>query len=135
MMQTRLGGNVSSQSGQEEMAQALQHSTVRVLTLATHEGAMVQLADQDPAVLVAVGVLGHPYKQKPSVKNFIKKVILVEPEAFVPKGWKRQQACDEGWVVDVMEFHSDWTEMQTISTIEDVFSSVLASGPSQKSIT
>ena len=67
------------------------------------------------------------------VKNFVKKVVLVEhEEVLVPKGRKRQQACDEGRVIDMMEFHSNWTEMENISAIEDTFSSVLPSGPSPK---
>ena len=62
------------------------------------------------------------------VKNFVKKVVLVKPEeVLVPKGRKRQ-----GRVIDVMEFHSNWTEMETISASEDAFSSVLPSGPSPK---
>ena len=49
-----------------------------------------------------------PYKQKPMVKNFVKKVVLVKPEeVLVLKGRKRQQACDEGRVIDMMEFHSN----------------------------
>ena len=35
-----------------------QHSTVRVLTYIIHKGTMVQPADQDPAMLEAVDILG-----------------------------------------------------------------------------
>ena len=133
---TRFGGNVPSRNSQDEMAQAfLALYRTRTYPYNPHRS-YGPTSRPGPSHASSSGHSGpshRPYKQKSVVKNFVKKVVLVEPEQiFVPKGRKRQQACDEGRVVDMMEFHSNWTEMQTISATEDAFSSVLACGPSPK---
>lgn len=72
-----------------------------------------------------------PYSK--SVKTFVKTVVLVDPVVdVVPKGKRRQQACDDGCVVDMMEFRSDWGEGEIVAAIEAAFAKVLASGPSPK---
>ena len=67
------------------------------------------------------------------VKTFIKTVVLVDPDVdVVPKGKRRQQAYDDGCVVDMMEFRGDWSETDVIAAIEEAFDKVLAPGPSPK---
>ena len=136
MTQTRLGGNAPSQNNQEEMAQAfpaLYRTRAYPYNPQRNYGPTSRPGPSHASGSGRSGPSHRPYKQKAAVKNFVKKVVLVDPEeTIVPKGRKRQQACNEGRVVDMMEFHSDWTEMQIISAIEDAFSYVLASGPSPK---
>ena len=126
--QTRLGGNAQALNTQEEMAQAFPalyrtqaypYNPQRNYCPPSRPGpsrerrSMAQASGSRRS-----GPSHHPYQQKPSIKNFVKKVVLVEPgEIIIPKGRKRQQACDEGRVVDMMEFQGDWTEIQTISAI------------------
>ena len=68
-------------------------------------------------MLVSVDTLGHLiiHKQKPMV--IVKKVVLVKCSTD-----GTQEACDEQRVIDIMEINSNWTEMETISAIEDAFS-------------
>ena len=71
--------------------------------------------------------------QHKNIKTFVKTVVLVDPMMdIIPKGKRRQQACDEGCVVDLMEFRSDWSERDVIAAIEAAFDKVFASGPSPK---
>ena len=67
------------------------------------------------------------------MKNFVKTVVLVDPEVdVVPKGKRRQQACDDGCVIDMMEFRGDWSEGEVISAIEQAFDRVLPPGSNPK---
>lgn len=66
-------------------------------------------------------------------KTFVKTVVLVnQGEDVVPKGKKRQQAHDEGRVVDMMEFSNKWCERECIGAIEKAFQNVFSPGPSPK---
>ena len=123
--QTRLGTNVPPRNSREEMAQAfpaLYHMRAYPYNPQRNYSPTSRPGPSHASGSGRSGPSHRPYKQKSVVKNFVKKVVLVEPEEIL----------DEGRVVDMMEFHSDWTEMQTISAIEGAFSSVLASGPSPK---
>lgn len=99
--QTRLGGNIPIRSNQEEMAQAfpaLYRTRAYPYNPQRNYGASSSRQGHSQGSGSGRPVSSHrSYKQKPSVKNFVKKVVLVDPEEMiVPKGRKRQQACDEG---------------------------------------
>ena len=48
------------------------------------------------------------------------------------KGKRRQQAYNDGCVMDMMEFRGNWSEADVIVAIEEAFDEVLAPGPSPK---